>query len=155
MAAKLRLKLKSLLEAAGRLADACRARMPAKADDADEDDDESDDDGAPENAAFEEARRQVAAKMPKENAAWEALGTFWRPGIAAYSKSDLARLAARELRPLAQPIAEFHQGAHWLQMILSVLDDEPIDQQARPRVRRATAGRVEQAGHQVISDGER
>lgn len=127
MAAPLRKRLQAVLEAAAKLADACRARMPERAADADEDDDDAEE-GEDEqfNEAFETARRQLAPTMPAEEAAWNALNTFWRPGIAVYSKSDLARLAARELRPLAQRSAEFHPGAHWLQLIWSVLDDEPL-----------------------------
>jgi hypothetical protein len=40
--------------------------------------------------------------------------------------SPEARWAAKSLRAQAQRIAELHEGAHWIQLILSVLDDEPL-----------------------------
>jgi hypothetical protein len=127
MAAALRMQLQKLLEAAAKLADACRAVMPEDSADEEDDEDELDEDGErPVNEAFEEAWRQVAPKMPAEVDAWNALKTLWRPGIAVYSVSDLARLAARKVREPAKRIAEFHEAGHWLQLILSVLDDEPI-----------------------------
>ncbi len=131
MAAPLRLRLKAMLEAAARLAEACRARLPERAEDETNSTDtdsaeEEEDDEEDVDEAFEEVRQQVAANMSAENDAWEALRTFWRPGIAVYSVSAMARLAAAGLRPLAEQIAEFHAGGHWLEMILSVLDEEPI-----------------------------
>jgi hypothetical protein len=127
MAAPLRAALKKVLESCGRLLEACRAKMPAVIPEDDDDSDDSDEAGyTPAEAAFMEARQQVAPKMPKENEAWEALKQFWRPAIAAYTKNDMARIAAQSLRPLALPIAEFHEGGHWLQLVLSVLDNEPL-----------------------------
>lgn len=125
MAAPLRAALKNVLESCGRLLEACRAKMPAEI--PDNDDDEAEEDShSPTELAFMEARKQVAPKMPKENEAWEALKQFWRPAIAAYTKNDMARMAAQSLRPLALPIAQFHEGGHWLQLVLSVLDNEPL-----------------------------
>lgn len=127
MAAALRVQLKKLLEASAKFADACRAVMPESPPDEENDEDEVDEDGQkPVNAAFEEAWQKIAPKMPAEVEAWNALTTLWRPGIAVYSVSDLARLAARNLREPAKQIAEFHEGGHWLHLILSVLDDEPL-----------------------------
>jgi hypothetical protein len=107
-------RLKSLLEAATVLAEACRARMPAMEKDQDP------------HEAFEEVRRQVASAMPLEAMAWEALKQFWRPAIAVYSVSSQARAAARGLRDMAVRISDDHEAGHWLRLILSVLDDEPI-----------------------------
>jgi hypothetical protein len=127
MAGPLRAQLKIILEACGRLVDACLPLMPAASDDDVDDDEESDDEEQDvHSAAFEEARRKVAAKMQAENNAWESLNTWWRPAIAAYSVSDMARLAASGLRPLAQKIAPFHPGGHWLSIMLGVLHEEPI-----------------------------
>jgi hypothetical protein len=126
MAAPLRAKLKKVLESCGRLLEACRAKMPAEIPDNDDDEDTGEESLSPRELAFLEARKQVGPKMPNENEAWEALKQFWRPAIVAYTTSDMARLAAQSLRPLALPIAEFHEGGHWLQLVLSVLDNEPI-----------------------------
>ncbi len=126
MAAALRVQLQKLLEASAKLADACRAVMPPAPPETDKDDEVDEDGNPPVNEAFEEAWRKVAPKMPAEVDAWNALTTLWRPGIAVYSVSDLARLAARKLREPAKRCAEFHEGGHWLHLILSVLDDEPI-----------------------------
>src|SRR5687767_14448133 len=87
---------------------------------------DSDDDDADPMESFEVERRRLAASLPKENADWEALNTFWRPAIAVFSKSAPARAAARPLRETCVHIASFHTGGHWLQLILTVLDAEPI-----------------------------
>lgn len=109
-------RLQYLLASAAELADACRARMPHREDSAEDD----------EEDAFDTVRQQVAGDMPLENDAWEALTQFWRPAIAVFSVSAPARAAARDLRGLAAKIAEYHEGGHWLRLMLSVLDDEPI-----------------------------
>lgn len=134
MARPLRLRLQTLLEDCARLAAACRQEMPESTApprsvaDRDEfgDDDEEGPDAVDENADFEKARQKVARQLPRENASWEALRTFWRPVIAVYSVSPEARWAAQSLRASAQQIAEFHEGGHWIQLILSVLDNEPL-----------------------------
>lgn len=126
MAAALRVRLQTLLEGAAKLADAVRALMPEAPPEEDKDDELDEDGEEPINEAFEEAWRKVAPKMPLEAESWNALKTFWRPGIAVYSVSDLARLAARKLSEPAKRIAEFHEAGHWLHLILSVLDDEPL-----------------------------
>jgi hypothetical protein len=115
IAQPLRQRLQSLLEAAAALADACCARMP-KSEDEDQDPGE----------AFEQVRQQLASEMPRENAAWEALNRFWPPAIAVFSVSAPSRAAARGLRDLAAGIADHHEAGHWLRLMLSVLDDEPI-----------------------------
>jgi hypothetical protein len=108
-------RLQSLLEAAAVLADACRARMP-KPEGKDQDPD----------ATFENVRQQLTSQMPLETAAWEALKEFWRPAIAVFSVGASSRAAARGLRDLAAKIADHHEAGHWLRLMLSVLDDEPI-----------------------------
>ncbi|HXG08344.1 MAG TPA: hypothetical protein VNK04_00995 [Gemmataceae bacterium] len=107
-------RLRALLEASARLADACIARIPEL---------EGEDNPA---ETFAKARQQVADAMPLEDAAWQALDLFWRPAIAVFSVSRAARAEARGLRDLAAKIANYHEGGHWLQLMLSVLDDEPL-----------------------------
>ncbi|MBM4073288.1 MAG: hypothetical protein FJ271_30855 [Planctomycetes bacterium] len=112
-------RLQYLLESAAELADACRARLPQSNDEAPEKEvDEAD--------QFESVLEQVAGDLPLEYDAWQALQQFWRPAIAVFSVSAPARAAARDLRGLAAKIAEYHEGGHWLRLMLSVLDDEPI-----------------------------
>lgn len=108
-------RLQYLLESAAELADACRARLPQ----AQEDDQDNDEE-------FERVLEEVAGEMPLESDAWQALNQFWRPAIAVFSISEQARAAARHLRELAGNIAEFHEGGHWLRLMLSVLDNDPI-----------------------------
>jgi hypothetical protein len=108
-------QLQQLLELSARLAKACVAKMPKPKDD---DDDPAD--------AFAEARQAQIEKMPVENRAWEALETLWRPAIALYSLLPTARANASSLLPLAAKIADYHEGGHWLRLMLSVLDNEPI-----------------------------
>jgi len=117
--------LERLLAAAGDLADACRAKLPAVS----EADEERDEDGAGEDdpdGSFEAVRLETAAALPLESEAWDALETSWRAGVSIFSVSREARAAARRLRPVAERSAEHHEGSHWLAMILSVLDDEPF-----------------------------
>jgi len=108
-------RLQSLLESSARLADACITHMPKP---------EGEDDDPAE--AFEKAKQQVARAMPLENAAWEALNEFWRPAIAVFSVSPSARAEAHGLRDLAAKVADHHEGGHWLRLMLSVLDNEPV-----------------------------
>lgn len=115
IAAPLTTRLRALLESSSVLAQACVERMPKPGDE-----------NQDPNEAFEKVRAEVAPTMPKENAAWVALEQFWRPAIAVYSVSDEARAAARPLRDLAVPISDHHEAGHWLRLMLSVLDDEPI-----------------------------
>ncbi len=68
----------------------------------------------------------MAQALPAENAAWEALNQFWPPAIAVFSVSPSARAEARAWRDLAAKIADHHEGGHWLHLILSVLDNEPV-----------------------------
>jgi hypothetical protein len=135
MARPLRLRLQTLLEDCAKLADACRAQLPVtktpnitreERDQFGGDDETDESDANDENRAFSDARAKLAAQLPRENAAWEALHTFWLPAIAVYSVCPEARYAAQSLRAPAQRIAEFHEGGHWIQLILSVLDYEPL-----------------------------
>lgn len=109
-------RLHYLLESAAELADLCREQLPEKSQDDDQDPAEE----------FDRVLGEVAGAMPLESEAWQALRQFWRPAIAVYSVCPPARMAARHMRGLAARIAEFHEGGHWLRLMLSVLDDEPM-----------------------------
>jgi hypothetical protein len=132
IAEPLQKRLASLLTSASVLADACRARIP-------ESGDENDDEDPAET--FENVRRRLALEMPAENAAWEGLEQFWRPAIAVYSVSPAARAAARGLRTEAANIADYHAGGHWLELMFSVLDDEPF-LAIEPATKLGVAGRI-------------
>ena len=108
-------RLGALLESAAALANACVAQMP-----------ESEDEDKDPIEVFENAREQVAPTMVQQNAAWDALEQFWPPSIAVFSLSPEARNSARHLRNFAAQISEYHEAGHWLEMMLAVLDDEPI-----------------------------
>lgn len=108
-------RLHVLLNQAAVLCAACEEQLPA----------ETDEEHNPEEL-FETVRDRLSGKLPEEYAAWEALSTFWRPGVAVYSVSAEARAGAHSLRDPANRIAEHHEAGHWLGMLLSVLEDEPI-----------------------------
>lgn len=113
IAEPLRERLFSLLGLAGTLVESCRAKAPSR------------DDTDPQEV-FEQIRMQLAPAMRLENAAWDALDRFWPAAIAVYSASPTARAAARTLRPLAAFISDLHEAGHGLDLMLSVLNDEPI-----------------------------
>lgn len=123
IAAPLLERLRELLPAAVRLTDACRARLPESKqhDESDEAGEEDDPD-----AVFEQVRREVAGEMPEEAAAWEGLRGLWPTAIAVMSTSRQARAAGRDLREPGLKIADHHEAGHWLQLILGVLDEEPL-----------------------------
>jgi hypothetical protein len=64
--------------------------------------------------------------MPAQNAAWVALKQFWRPSVAVYCANSEARTNARALRDWVIRISDYHEAGHWLRLILSVLDNDPI-----------------------------
>ncbi len=108
-------RLALLLESSVALATACVGQMPSSIG---EDEDPIE--------VFEQIRQQLTPTMPEQAAAWEALEQFWRPAIAVFSVSSPARASARHLRDVACQISEFSEAGHWLRLMLSVLDDEPI-----------------------------
>jgi hypothetical protein len=108
-------RLASLLECSAELASACADQIP-----------ESEDEDQDPIELFEETRERIMPTMAQQNAAWEALGQFWRPAIAVFSVSPESRSSARHLRDLAAQISDYHEAGHWLQLMLAVLDDEPI-----------------------------
>lgn len=107
-------QLRHLLELSATLAEACPRQMPHQ-------DDERD-----PAEMFGEVWQQVAATMPEHKAAWESLRKFWPPAIMLFSFSPQLRAAARPLRPLAAKISDYHEGGHWLRLMLSVLECEPV-----------------------------
>jgi len=123
IAAPLVERLGPLLDGSARLMEACLERMPQPAKDA-EPEEEEDEDG--HSKAFEETRRQVSPELPGEAAAWDALEQLWPPMIAVFSASSPWRARARRLRDTAARIADHHVAGHWLRLMLSVSDDEPI-----------------------------
>lgn len=108
-------KIENLLSQSVAFCERCIDYMP---DELDEDADEYD--------VFEGVVTQQAKAVPELYSAWRLLDEFWQPAIAVYSASKSARKQARVLRGLAYEIANWHQGAYWLEMIFSILDDEPL-----------------------------
>lgn len=108
-------RLASLLKSSAELANACADQIP-----------ESDDEDEDPIELFEKAREQVAPTMAQQDAAWKALEQFWRPAITVFSLSPESRSSARHLRDFAAQISDYHEAGHWLQLMLTVLDDEPI-----------------------------
>jgi hypothetical protein len=125
IAAPLVERLGLIVEGSERLAQACLERMPKPPEKTEDRDGGQEEDEEPLRA-FEEAKRELAGRMPEEAAAWEALEQLWRPAIAVFSTSSRWRATARGLRQPAARIAEYHEAGHWLQLMLAVLDDEPI-----------------------------
>ncbi|MEM7474989.1 MAG: hypothetical protein AAF483_08350 [Planctomycetota bacterium] len=128
-----------LLKAAASINQACFERMPeldernaGEEEEEDEDDGDHDEESGEELddddavAQFEAIRSEIAATMPDENDAWEALKQGWYAAIAVLSVSPRARELAQDLAPLAEEISQYHEGGHWIRLILTVLDQEPI-----------------------------
>lgn len=69
---------------------------------------------------------EVSATNPLAREAWDNLGAFWPACIAIYSCDVPARVRAREFLPLVNTLAERHEGGHWLQRMLPVLNNEPL-----------------------------
>jgi hypothetical protein len=114
IAAPILRRIGPLLESAGKLAAASEEQAREPKDDEDPD------------QVFQEARNRLASTMPDEDAAWSALETFWRPAIAVLSRSRQARKQGRSLADSASRISKYHAAGHWLRLMLSTLDDEPI-----------------------------
>ncbi len=72
--------------------------------------------------AFEELSRS----QPLARDAWNQLGALWPACVAVYSRDVAARVRARAFLPVLEPLANRHEGAHWLQKLLPVLDQEPL-----------------------------
>lgn len=102
---------------------------------------ETDDEDADPSERFEAERQKLAVSFPKENADWEALDVFWRPAIAVFSRSPQARATARPLRDQCLQISNSCDAGHWLQLMLSVLDAEPI-LVIEPATRQGITGRM-------------
>jgi len=76
--------------------------------------------------AFDEVCPEVVHIFPNEARAREALDLFWHSAIALFSSSVDARKAGQPLRSLTQPITDYHEGAYWLDLMLSTPIDEPL-----------------------------
>lgn len=72
--------------------------------------------------AFEE----LSAVHPQARDAWNYLGAIWPACVALYSLDSQARQRARTYQSVLDPLANRHEGAYWLQKLLSVLDCEPL-----------------------------
>lgn len=125
-------ELHHALVLSARLADACA--QPVSAAGGEEEDDDPD-------ARFQAEHKRLAAVMPEEARAWTALDRAWRAGIALFSASAAARSRADGLREPAARLAEHHSGAEWLELILSVLHDEPV-LVIEPSTRRGIMARI-------------
>jgi hypothetical protein len=129
-------ELHHALVLSGRLADACAQAVAAAGGKEEEGEEEDDPD-----ARFQAERDRLAAVMPEEARAWTALDRAWPAGIALFSASAAARGRARELTEPATRLAEHHSGAEWLELILSVLHDEPV-LVIEPSTRRGILARI-------------
>ena len=69
---------------------------------------------------------ELSAANPLAREAWDNLGAFWPACVAIYSRQVAARVKARGYLPLIDVLADRHEGGHWLQKLLPVLDDEPL-----------------------------
>lgn len=92
-------------------------------------------------AEFERARRRRTSEMPVANRAWESLGEWVHPALTVYARSREARRAASPLREWVYELAELHEACYWLDLVFSVLDDEPI-LVLEPEAERGFVGRM-------------
>jgi len=63
---------------------------------------------------------------PNAREAWDHLEALWPACIALYSRDVAARVRGRAFLPVIAPLADRHEGGHWLLQILPVLDQEPL-----------------------------
>lgn len=75
---------------------------------------------------FENYFVSIQDTLRNETNDWLKLEETYLCGIALFSKSVEARKQALKLRPLARQSGEFNEGAHWLDLMLSVLNNEPF-----------------------------
>ena len=71
-----------------------------------------------------QAFEDISASHPLAREAWNQLGALWPAGVAIYSRDVDARVKARTFLPVLEPLANRHEGAHWLQKLLPVLEQE-------------------------------
>ncbi|HEU4556278.1 MAG TPA: hypothetical protein VFS20_00465 [Longimicrobium sp.] len=134
-------ELHEALVLAARLADACNEAVsahPASEDTENGEDGEEDDE---DDDPFEVERERLAALMPDEALAWDALEVASYPGVVLFSVSAAARERAERLREPATRLAPHHSPVEWLELILSVLHDEPV-LVIEPSTRRGIVGRI-------------
>ena len=75
---------------------------------------------------FDEYFPDIAEQFPKEAVDWKLFDECWGLGIALFSTSAEARTIGKKLRQIASKSADFHNGSHWFDVMLSVLVDEPF-----------------------------
>lgn len=114
-------RLREVLTLAQLFAEACE-----DAGGGDESDDEEDDERDP----VADYGEQVAESMPENAIAYQAVEPLGMGAIAMLSRSMAGRKKARrqfaDVRALADDLASYHERAHYLAQILSVLDDERL-----------------------------
>jgi len=88
---------------------------------------------AEEDAYFErvelvgvQAFEEISNAHPMTRDAWNQMGALWPACVALYSLDVAARVRGRAFLPVLEPLASRHEGAHWLQKLLPVLDQEPL-----------------------------
>lgn len=75
------------------------------------------------------AKHIVTKKMPRESAAWDALGSRCLAAVACLSRSSKLRKQARatsELIDAAYPLEDAVEEVTFLRQVIRVLDDEPV-----------------------------
>jgi hypothetical protein len=117
-------RLRGLLPRCVAFAERCRDEMGGTTGDSDEGKQGGDAGDAGEQ--FGQVAQRLAPAHPEEAEAWSALESSWPSAIALLSASTSARAQAQDLREPARQIAEFHTGGHWIELILSVLANEPL-----------------------------
>lgn len=75
---------------------------------------------------FGETMDKLESTMPKNFEAWHVLAMAWRPAIVMMSESRAAREMAKRVQPRVKLMSDFAEAGHWIDMILNVLDDEPL-----------------------------
>ncbi len=115
-------KLRELLKLSEQMLEECLQRIPDNEDISKKQEDKAH--GHLE--LFEETKKQVAIYMSVEAEAWNTLDIFWPPAIDMFSASPEARAAASHLISLTNKLAPYQNGAHWLDIMLKVLHEEPI-----------------------------
>jgi hypothetical protein len=118
-------RLRELLPRCTAFVDRCRAEMGGT-DGASDEGKDAEEDADEQEEQFGAVAERLAPAHPDEAAAWSALEFSWPSAIALFSTSASARAQARDLREPAGHISEFHPGGHWIELILSVLADEPL-----------------------------
>lgn len=109
----LRIFIERLAHGATRFYDRCLATIPQDSED--------------EAESFEQARAQLAPSDTAGADAWTALSECYLAAIAVTSRSPEIRKSWKStLQESMRRMSAFSSGAHWLDRMLAVLDDEPF-----------------------------